>query len=235
MDENKSALLEDEQTPMTPKQERARKKAERKTERAKEKALRKNAAGLIAEFKKFITRGNVVDMAVGVTVAGAFTAIVTAFTKGFISPIVALITGDVSLTDAKWIVRAAQTHLDDGGNLIVDKPEVAFLWGAFLQSIVDFLIIAFVLFLILRVFMYASNQSRKIREDMEKRARKDELEAARAKAETEAAQAQAEAEAKAAAEAAAAAAVEAAKKEKEEREKREEELLREIRDLLKNR
>lgn len=60
-----------------------------------------------AEFKKFITRGNVVDMAIGVAVAGAFTQIVNAFTKGFVSPLIGIITGDANLSDLKWIYREA--------------------------------------------------------------------------------------------------------------------------------
>lgn len=238
MEDNKNPLLDDEEKPLTKEQERAKKAADRKAARAKKKEeKKKNGTGLWASFKAFITRGNVVDMAIGVTVAGAFTAIVTAFTKGIISPIVALITGGVSLVDLKVVVReAVEEVVDEGGNVLVAaKPEVAFLWGALLQAIIDFLIIAAVLFLLLRVFTYVSNQSKRIREELERRARKDELEAAQAKAAEEAAQAKAEAEAKAALAAQEAAAVAAAAKEKEERAKREEDLLREIRDLLKNR
>ena len=105
-----------------------------------------------ADFKKFITRGNVVDMAVGVAVASAFTAIVTAFTKGFITPLLALLTNDSDLTEMKWIIRPEVGHCTVEGDLttyVVDTAEVSLLWGAFVQKIIDFLIIALTLFIIM--------------------------------------------------------------------------------------
>ena len=57
------------------------------------------------DFKKFIKRGNVVDMAVGVAVASAFTAIVTAFTKGFINPLLALLSNSSNQEELKWIIK----------------------------------------------------------------------------------------------------------------------------------
>ena len=104
-----------------------------------------------AEFKKFITRGNVVDMAIGVAVAGAFTKIVNAFTNGFVSPIVGLITGGANLTDQKWILREAEMQILEDGTEKVVSPEVAFLWGNFVQMIIDFLIIALCIFMMVKV------------------------------------------------------------------------------------
>ena len=185
------------------------------------------------DFKKFITRGNVVDMAVGVAVASAFTAIVTAFTKGFITPLLALLTNNSDLSEMKWVIRPAQTHLDEAGAEIVDVAEVALLWGAFVQKIIDFLIIAFVLFLVLRIVTRVAERSAKIRERMinavTDRDEKAAEEAAKAAAEAEAAKAAAEAEAKAAEEAA-----RLAEEEEENRKKAEITLLTEIRDLLKS-
>lgn len=178
-----------------------------------------------SDFKKFISRGNVVDMAVGVAVATAFTAIVTAFTKGFISPLLALLTGDSNLSEAKWVIREAVLDAEE----VVITPEVAILWGAFVQAIIDFLIIAFALFLLLRVAFKVSEKARKIAENTKK--------TLDPKAEAEAkAAAEAEAAAKAEAEAAAAAAKEAADAAAAAEKAREEEqmqLLRDIRDLLK--
>ena len=182
------------------------------------------------DFKKFISRGNVIDMAVGVAVASAFTAIVTAFTKGFVSPLIALITGGFSLSDLKAIVRP---EVPDGeGNIV--SPEVAFLWGDFVQKVLDFLIIAVVFFLILRIVSAVSAHSAKIRDAINAKVLEEEIAAqaeaeAIAKAEAEA-QAKAEAEAKARVEAEAQAAIDAEKARLE----RQEQLLREIRDLLKN-
>ena len=194
-----------------------------------------------AEFKKFITRGNVVDMAIGVAVAGAFTKIVNAFTNGFVSPIVGLITGGASLVDQKWILREAVIETVDGVEKIV-SPEVAFLWGAFVQNIIDFLIIAFVLFVVMKTFNTISAKAKEFSADI-----KDDLKPDRIK-EAEAAAAKAEAEKKAAEEAAAKEAADAAAA-KAEAEKEAQmaayaaqvactettaKLLTEIRDLLKN-
>lgn len=194
------------------------------------------------EFKKFINRGNVVDMAVGVAVAGAFTKIVSAFTNGFISPILALLSGDANMSEFKWVVREAVTHLDEAGEEIIDTPEVAILWGAFLQTIVDFLIIAFALFVVMKVFNSAMSKAKEATSEL-----KDELKSKSVK-EAEAEQAKLEAEKKAAEEAAAKAKAEEEARKAEEEKKAElaayaaqvactestEKLLIEIRDLLKD-
>ena len=184
------------------------------------------------DFKKFITRGNVVDMAVGVAVASAFTAIVTAFTKGFITPLLALLTNNSDLSEMKWIIRPAIEGVDEAGEVIVEVAEVALLWGAFLQKIIDFLIIAFVLFLVLRIASRVAARSAKLRARViDAVTDRDEKAAAEA-----ALKAEEEAKAKAEAEAAAAAKAEEeriALEKEENRKKAEIDLLTEIRDLLK--
>lgn len=187
------------------------------------------------EFKKFITRGNVVDMAVGVTVATAFTAIVSAFTKGFISPILALLTSDANLSEAKWVIRPELTELGADGQVVVTRAEVAIMWGGFLQAILDFLLIAFILFVMMKIAHRLSTRASKLTTDLKSMAGIGAEEAAAA------AKAKAEAEEKAKAEEAAkaeAARLEAEKKEAEaraeaDRLRKEIELLTEIRDLLK--
>ena len=186
---------------------------------------------LMQDFKKFITRGNVVDMAVGVAVASAFTAIVTAFTKGFITPLLALLTNNSDLTEMKWIIRPEVTETAADGTVTVITAEVALLWGEFLQKVIDFFIIAAVLFLVMRIAAAIAAHSAKIRETMVNAiTHENDIAAAAAEAEREEAE-------RAAAEAAAAEAarVEAEKEEKRlhsERLEREERLLTEIRDLL---
>ena len=194
------------------------------------------------EFKKFITRGNVVDMAIGVAVAGAFTKIVTAFTNGFISPIVGLITKGVDLNELTWpIYKYTETEVVDGVEVAVEKT-VDILWGAFVQNIVDFLIIALILFIVMKVFNSIMSKAKDVSADIkeglkpdkikeaEEAARKAEEEkkaaeeaAAKAKAEAEAAKAEAEKQAQLAACQAQIACTESTEK-----------LLTEIRDLLKN-
>ena len=195
------------------------------------------------EFKKFITRGNVVDMAIGVAVAGAFTKIVNSFTNGFVSPVVGLITGGANLSEQKWILRPEVVEVLEDGTEKVVTPESALLWGTFVQNIIDFLIIAFVLFIIMKIFNQVMTKAKEVSADI-----KDDLKPNKIK-EAEEAAAKAEAEKKAAEEAAAKAKAEAeaAKAEAEKQAQIDackaqiactestEKLLTEIRDLLKNR
>lgn len=126
------------------------KKIERKNKR---KEKRK---GFWSEFKKFITRGNVVDLSVGVVIGGAFSKIVTSFTNGIVMPFVGKLIGKASVTDLKWILTDAEIEYvkDEAGNVIdsiVKTPEVAILWGQFLQNIIDFLLIALVIFVAIKI------------------------------------------------------------------------------------
>lgn len=188
-----------------------------------------------SEFKKFITRGNVVDMAVGVTVATAFTAIVSAFTKGFISPILALLTSDAELAEAKWVIRPELTELGADGQVVVTRAEVAIMWGDFLQAILDFLLIAFILFVMMRVANRLSARASRLTNDLKTMAGIGVEEAEAAKKAKEEADAKAKAEAEAAAEKARLEAEQKAEEARAEADslKREIELLTEIRDLLK--
>ena len=176
------------------------------------------------DFVKFIKRGNVVDMAIGVAVASAFTAIVTAFTKGFITPLIGYITGGIDLSDMKYILTPANEELGIAENAI--------LWGEFVQKVIDFFIIALFLFLVLRIFTAVNNRCAKIRQGIvDKLTDSDERAAAEA-----AALAEAEAKAKAEAEALAKEKAEAEAKaiaDEKARLERQEALLSEIRDLLK--
>ena len=185
---------------------------------------------LVEEFKKFIKRGNVVDMAVGVAVASAFTAIVNAFTKGFISPLIALLTGESNLDEVKLIIRPEITETV-GEETVVVQTEVALLWGAFLQAIINFFIIAIALFAVMKIAASLKARAEKLSKDV-----KNHFTDADEKAAAKIAAEKAETEAKAAEEAALKAEadrIEAeAKLAEAERLKREEMLLTEIRDLL---
>jgi large conductance mechanosensitive channel len=93
---------------------------------------------MVAEFKEFIQRGNVVDMAVGVIIGAAFGRIVTALVGGLLMPPIGLVTGGVNFTDLKLVI---------GGT---DAAPVTLDYGAFLQTAIDFLIIAFCVFLLVK-------------------------------------------------------------------------------------
>ena len=103
-----------------------------------------------ADFKKFISRGNVVDMAVGVVVGGAFGKIVTGFVNYVINPFVAIFLPAGSLDEIKTVTKEAVVEVVDGVETVV-TPEVAILWGTWLQTIIDFLIIAFCIFCVVRI------------------------------------------------------------------------------------
>jgi large conductance mechanosensitive channel len=104
--------------------------------------------GMVSEFREFIAKGNVVDLAVGVVIGAAFGKIVTALVDGVVMPLVGVLTGGVSVSDWKYVVRPAV--LDAAGK--VTTPEVAIAYGNLIQTVVDFLIIAFVIFLLIRAY-----------------------------------------------------------------------------------
>ena len=102
----------------------------------------------VSEFKAFVARGNVVDLAVGVVIGGAFGKIVTALVDGIVMPVVAMATGGVNAADWKWVLKPAQ--LDAAGRQVA--AEVAIRYGLVLQSAIDYVLIALVIFLFLKAY-----------------------------------------------------------------------------------
>jgi len=108
-----------------------------------------------AEFKKFISRGNILDLAVGVIVGGAFTAIVTALTNNIIRPlinwIIAAIGGKEGLASAVTFLSKAYT-VDANNKKVIDLANSIYIdWGKFITAILDFFIIAFTIFMIIKI------------------------------------------------------------------------------------
>ena len=103
--------------------------------------------GMMTEFKEFIARGNVVDLAVAVVIGAAFGKIVTALVDGIIMPLVGVAMGGASVSDWKYVVTPAS--VDAAGAQVA---EVAIAYGAFIQTMIDFLLIALVVFLFLRAY-----------------------------------------------------------------------------------
>ena len=101
--------------------------------------------GLIKEFKEFAMRGNVLDMAVGIVIGGAFGKIVSSFVEDILMPPIGVLLGGVNFTDLKVVFKQA---VMDGENVVT--PEVALRYGNFIQVIFDFLIIAFAIFMLLK-------------------------------------------------------------------------------------
>ena len=109
-----------------------------------------------AEFKAFISRGNVMDMAVGVITGGAFSAIVTALTNQILMPLInwflAFVTGGKGMEGAVTMLSPGYMT-DEAGNQVIDMANSIYIdWGAFITAIVNFLLIAIVLFLIVKLF-----------------------------------------------------------------------------------
>ena len=101
--------------------------------------------GLFKEFKEFAVKGNVMDMAIGVVIGGAFGKIVTSLVSDIIMPLISAATGGLKFTDWKWVIREAVMNGEE-----VVKPELAMTWGNFIQVIFDFIIIAFCIFMVVK-------------------------------------------------------------------------------------
>ena len=104
---------------------------------------------MIKEFKKFIMRGNVVDLAIGVVIGGAFGKIVTSLVNDLIMPLIGLLLGKINIAELKYVIKPATGS----------ASEVALRYGGFLQSVIDFLIIALSIFLAIK-FLASFNKKK---------------------------------------------------------------------------
>lgn len=100
------------------------------------------------EFKAFIKKGNILDLAVAVVIGSAFNKIVNSLVNDIIMPLISLMVGGKDVTDWKWVIQKAQ--YDANGNVLV--AETALKYGIFIQAIIDFLIIALTVFIIVKIF-----------------------------------------------------------------------------------
>ena len=136
----------------------------------------------VGEFKKFITRGNVLDMSVGIIVGGAFTAIVNGLSNYILKPLtnwlLALILGKNSLSNIVTFLGQPAYQLDASGNPVIDattgQPVVDLAnsfyidWGAFINVIINFLLVALVLFTIVRIINRARENNERIQNGFRK-------------------------------------------------------------------
>lgn len=99
---------------------------------------------MLKEFKEFAMKGNLVDIAVGFVMGAAFKEVVTAFTGGIVSPLIGLIF-KADFKDLKVVLTEGTTNAEG-----VLEGEVAVLWGAFLTNVIDFIIVAFVMFMLIK-------------------------------------------------------------------------------------
>ncbi|QUS36780.1 large conductance mechanosensitive channel protein MscL [Falsirhodobacter algicola] len=104
---------------------------------------------MIEEFKKFIARGNVLDLAVGIIIGAAFTAIVNSVVQDLINPVIGLVIGGIDFTNLYWVLSG---DVPEGSSLEQAREAGAavFAYGSFIMACINFLIIAFVVFLIVK-------------------------------------------------------------------------------------
>ncbi len=109
------------------------------------------------DFKAFISKGNVIDLAIAVIVGGAFGKIVTSLVNDIIMPLISLATGGVSISDWKWVITPADP--------VAGIAESALYYGSFIQTILDFLIISFFIFLAIRLLQKSKKKIDEIAQD----------------------------------------------------------------------
>jgi large conductance mechanosensitive channel len=108
--------------------------------------------GFIKEFKDFAMRGNLIDFAVGVVVGGAFGKVTTAFVDGMVMPIVGKLIGGVDFSDLKLQIQdGTKEVIDSTGNIVTKEvPEIFISYGAFISTVIDFIVVAFVMFMVIK-------------------------------------------------------------------------------------
>jgi large conductance mechanosensitive channel len=116
--------------------------------------------GLIKEFKDFAMRGNVIDLAVGVIIGGAFGKIVNSIVNDIIMPPVGVLIGGVKFTDLKY--KIAEAVMESGKEI---KPAVYMNYGNFIQMVFEFIVIAFSIFMVVKLMNKASNLRKKQEEE----------------------------------------------------------------------
>ena len=126
---------------------------------------------LLKEFKEFINKGNALALAIGVIIGGAFSSIVNAINEKIISPLIGWILGDYDLSQSLVTVLSTEEVVNESG---VKETVItnAIYWGAFIQSVLDFVLIAVILFLIVKVTSDFTNKAEKTRAKIRKRIEK---------------------------------------------------------------
>ncbi len=104
--------------------------------------VKKQAKSFISEFKEFISQGNILDLAVGVVIGTAFRAIISSLVADIIMPLLGALFGNIDLSDLKYVITEADA--------VAGTAEVAIRCGMFIKYIIDFLIIAFCMFIVVK-------------------------------------------------------------------------------------
>ena len=138
---------------------------------------------LFKEFKDFISRGNVLDLAVGMIIGAAFTAIITSIVNYVLKPLISLIPVGNDGT-FKTVLREQVVEIQEGVE-VVTQAEVAIIWSEVISAIISFLATALVLFIIIKVINTARRAAEKAKADLEAKKAQEEAEAAPAEPEPE--------------------------------------------------
>lgn len=123
-----------------------------------------------SDFKDFAMKGNIMDMAVGVVIGSAFGKIVTSLVNDIITPFISLLTGSVALTDLKYVFRPEV--LDAAGEVV--QAEISLTYGNFIQTCIDFLIVAFSIFVVIRLLGAARTKMEQLKKKEEEAAVEEE-------------------------------------------------------------
>lgn len=132
------------------------------------KDVKEKGKGFVKEFKEFALKGNVFDMAVGVIIGGAFSAIVTSLVNNILTPVITLLTGKVSFTDLFVVLDKAALEGDVVYKTLESAQEAGvptLNYGLFIQSVIDFVIIAFVIFLMVKAITKIQTVGKKKEEE----------------------------------------------------------------------
>ena len=119
---------------------------------------------ILKEFKEFINRGSVMDLAVGMVIGAAFTAIVTSLVNDIIMPVVGLVAGGVDFTNLKWTIP----------NFFGADTSAVIAYGSFIQAVVDFLIVAIAIFMFIKVINRLQRKNKEAEEAAKKKEAKQE-------------------------------------------------------------
>lgn len=108
--------------------------------------------GMMKEFKEFAVKGNLVDMAVAFVMGAAFGKVVSAFIDGMVMPLIGSLIGNVNFDDMKKVLHEAVPEVKDATGKVVTPAvaEVAVKYGAFITQVIDFLVVAFVMFMVIK-------------------------------------------------------------------------------------
>ena len=108
--------------------------------------------GMMKEFKEFAMKGNLIDIAVGFVMGAAFSKVVSGFIDGMVMPVIGKITSGVDFSQMKYVMQSGIAEVKDASGAVITAatPEVAISYGAFITTLINFIVVAFVVFLIVK-------------------------------------------------------------------------------------